>query len=170
MNLAAVWHDLIQGNFSQIWYGITHAHWSNVWACTSMIATSAAVVIALFAMNSWHRQESFKAKILFKKAVLQYVYCLIKLPRHLDTPEIIRMYDKETDELTDRLAEACYAWFSLDGSLEKDKVVFDSWKFINDNHSKYTKGEVTYHDIHEHCAVIVNRPITKKRLAWLPRL
>lgn len=35
MNLASVWHDFIQGSFSQIWYGITHAVWSNVWAFTS---------------------------------------------------------------------------------------------------------------------------------------
>ena len=66
------------------------------------------------------------------------------------------------DELTDLLAEAAFAWFSLEGSLVDNKHVTESWLFINDNHIRYVDGEISYHEIHTHCANIVTKPINKK--------
>lgn len=118
--------------------------------------------IAFCAMKEWKKQEQFKAKVNFKSAVAKYAYCLVALPSHLSPPGTTRDNPAKIDELTDLLAEAAFAWFSLEGSLVDNKHVTESWLFINDNHIRYVDGEISYHEIHTHCANIVTKPINKK--------
>ena len=145
-----------------MWQTIFAWPWATIWAAISAIFTAATVGIAFCAMKEWKKQEQFKAKVNFKSAVAKYAYCLVALPSHLSPPGTTRDNPAKIDELTDLLAEAAFAWFSLEGSLVDNKHVTESWLFINDNHIRYVDGEISYHEIHTHCANIVTKPINKK--------
>jgi len=154
MNLAAVWELILDCEWGRILWGITHAHWANVWASISAIFTALAVIVAAWAMMRWRKQDELKAKMLFKQAIAEYVYVLVQLPDSLGhSPKELEQgaktpnLNENLETLKVRLRACHFAWIALEGLLEKDKIVKESWNFIYDNHANYMLGKIKSKDL-----------------------
>ncbi|HCL6004050.1 hypothetical protein N5D10_15925 [Citrobacter freundii] len=154
MNLAAVWNDLLQGNFLHIWQGVIHAHWSNVWAGISAIMTTMAVITAIVAMRVWKSQEKLKAKQKFKAAISEYAWALAIAPNVSDR-------DKDRDDVenitraSDLFFNCRSAWLATEGLLEKNRKIMKHWNIIQNGHVQYLIGNIPAKKLLSSCKIIL---------------
>lgn len=128
---------------------ISGASWANIWAAVSAISTAITGIVASFALLRWRKQDELKAKMAFKTAIAEYAYVLVLLPNTLGDDKEALLESLNYPNLNENFENlkvkirACHnAWVAMEGLLEKNEVVNESWNFIYDNHSEYLLGKI----------------------------
>ncbi|WP_336997877.1 hypothetical protein [Leclercia sp. M50] len=134
------------------------AFWTMMASTVSAIAAVGTIIVAMFALNSWHKQEALKAQVNFKHAILELKDALRAMPprwsypqyniaRNLisahpgmshQTHDATRIYFLKND-LISAYDHAVKCWIMCDGLFEnKDVNVF--WKAFLDQFKSYEKA------------------------------
>lgn len=130
--------------------------WSTIWACISAIFSVATVVVAIWAMFRWRKQDELRVKLDFKRAIGEYSYHLTQLPTDFSAPHVRNAFAERGQELTDLLGVCKFAWLTTEGLLENNKTVVECWNFIFENHKRYVIGEIDSSEIGMKCMEIMN--------------
>lgn len=117
-------------------------NWSVFWSAVSAVFTGLTVLIALWAMFRWRKQEELKAKLNFKMAVANYSFQLTQMPIMLNNPVIRHESVDSTKRLNELLAAANNAWMICEGLLDSNREVKESWDFIFNNNKLYFSGDL----------------------------
>ncbi|KNC88281.1 hypothetical protein [Trabulsiella odontotermitis] len=90
------------------------------------------VVIALFALFSWRKQEQLKTKLAFKNAIADYANQLKKIASHHQRSTV------EQNTKLEELFNACHhALLVTEGLLNDNKEVMEAWAVINNQVTQY---------------------------------
>ncbi|MEG7459393.1 hypothetical protein [Serratia marcescens] len=130
--------------------------WSTYWAAVSAISTTGALMMAIWAMLRWKKQEELKVKLDFKYSIADYNYCLLQLPKDLSHMRDRIAHQEQCQKLVDLLANCYRRWLLTEGLLDGNELVFNSWNFIFNNHKKYLGGEIESSEIGTRCLIILN--------------
>ncbi|MBA8048953.1 hypothetical protein [Citrobacter freundii] len=131
--------------------------WCAIGACGSAIASFGALCYARKALNTWNRQEQFKVKLEFKRALLELEDAFETMPDNwssvqyriaktiaaqrrngisirVDEAEEQLFYKKENLNLA--YGHSVKAWVLCE-ELFKDNTIHDEWKSFRISYAKY---------------------------------
>lgn len=127
--------------------------WANVWAAVSASASVLTLMVAVWALLRWRKQDELKAKLEFKQGIARLAYCLSRMPEKITLPE--REKSKERlAELKDHMSHCTYSWLASEGLMDRYPDVKKNWDYINENIDFYYWGRIT-HDELGHCCVAI---------------
>lgn len=136
--------------------------WSTFWAAASAVFTLFTVIIALWAMFRWKKQDELKAKLNFKLAVSDYAACLASMPERLDTPHVRKSSTAKCEQLSVHLKSCFTAKLVLEHLLDKEELVLEAWDYIFANNKNYFLGEIPKRELGEKCMAILHHPFVFK--------
>ncbi|MDF7648085.1 hypothetical protein PUG42_05935 [Erwiniaceae bacterium L1_54_3] len=136
--------------------------WATFWSAASAIFTFLTGLIALWAVFRWKKQDELKAKLSFKSAIGDYSYVLVHMPKNLFTPHLRSANHQNSLQLIDKYAACMHAWYITEGLLEKNKRVYDDWKIIEEQHSKFLRGEIDNGELGSACISILREKFVFK--------
>lgn len=116
--------------------------WSVFWSAVSAVFTGLTVLIAVWAMFRWRKQEELKAKLNFKMAVANYSFQLTQMPETLNNPVVRHANLDSTKRLNELLAACNNAWMICEGLLDDNAEVKENWSFIFNHNKLYFSGDL----------------------------
>lgn len=128
--------------------------WANVWAAVSAFASVLTLMVAVWALLRWRKQDELKAKLEFKQGIARLAYCLSRMPIKLTLPE----RDKSSERLAElkaHMSQCTYAWLVSEGLMDGYPDVKKNWDYINTAIDLYYWGRITSDEIGECCAAIL---------------
>ncbi|HCI6897063.1 TPA: hypothetical protein NPP64_003448 [Klebsiella pneumoniae] len=132
--------------------------WATFWSAASAIATTAAALIAVWAMFRWKKQDELKAKMAFKLAIADYKYLILQLPDQFDKEDLRDKYSNERKKLTDLLSACNHAWLVTEDLLLSHDLIVSNWRNILDTHAHYLQGSRQSEEL----VIFCNAILTKK--------
>ncbi|WP_167347882.1 hypothetical protein [Leclercia adecarboxylata] len=133
------------------------AFWTMLASAVSAFAAVVTIVVAIYALNSWHKQEALKVQVNFKHAILDLKDALLAMPQRWSYIDInvarnlINQYPTMSHQTNDRTNiffkknevtaaydQAVKCWIMCDGLFE-NKGVKDLWKEFSSQYKTYIK-------------------------------
>ena len=145
-----------------MWQTISGWPWSAIWAAASAVFSMLTVVVALWALFRWRKQDELKAKMAFKVAVADYFHLLAQLPIKLDSEQKRDSCLNEIKDLNKSFATCHHAWLMSEGLMEEHKELTADWNILYEQHKKFTYGEVDQFGIAVACAGILTKKFVFK--------
>ncbi|WP_237929959.1 hypothetical protein [Buttiauxella sp. S19-1] len=131
--------------------------WGTMWAAISAMATVATFVVAAWAMFRWRKQDELKVKLIFKQAIGDYAFQLVKMPEVLFTKDL-KEYESERRNLTILFHNCFHALAMTENLLDENKVVTECWAKFFEAHQSYITGQSKSSDLDEICTLILSEP------------
>ncbi|ABP60918.1 hypothetical protein [Enterobacter sp. 638] len=133
------------------------AFWTMIASAVSAIASVGTIGVAIYALNSWHKQEALKVQVNFKHAILDLKDTLLAMPQswsYLDinvARNLINLHPNMSHQTHDRTNiffkknelmsaydQAVKCWIMCDGLFE-NKGVNVKWKTFSSQYITYIK-------------------------------
>jgi hypothetical protein len=130
--------------------------WANVWAATSAFASVLTLIVALWALLRWRKQDELRVKLDFKKAVGDYAFHLTQMPANMGNPFVRNQQTDNAQELISLLGVCNFAWYMTEGMLDSNHQLVAHWNFIYENTQSYLSGEIPSSELGPHCMGVMN--------------
>ncbi|HGE8334825.1 TPA: hypothetical protein ACGD5E_000918 [Serratia marcescens] len=137
------------------------AFWTMLMAATSTLLSLATILIAIYALKTWKQQEILKAKMEFKKVLMQLRHVVLFLPDRVEQAQVVLAKNilsdttgiktrgmeqehieaykdlaREIRELENEILNCWKTWMSTEDIFRGSEIEV-LWKEVQKNHNAY---------------------------------